>query len=157
MSQTRRALVRWLKSSSNRTFVAWPLVLLAFQAALYAGWPSLNPWAVPLLVWGYAQYRWVGVMRTRQGGGGPGMSNPPQRLVTDGPYALTRNPMYLGHLIFFAGMAVLFSGVAWALFFFHVVWFDRRAQEDEAHLLQLFGAPYRDYLGRVKRWLPGIY
>ena len=34
---------------------------------------------------------------------------------------------------------------------------DVRARGDEAHLLQLFGEPYRDYLGRVNRWIPGIY
>jgi protein-S-isoprenylcysteine O-methyltransferase Ste14 len=26
----------------------------------------------------------------------------PHRLVVDGPYAWTRNPMYLGHLVFMA-------------------------------------------------------
>lgn len=157
MSTSPRSLRRWFKSTSNRTFIVWPVVLLALQALLDGGWPRLNLWALPLLAWGYAQYRWVGMLRTEQGGGGPGLSNPPLRLVTTGPYRLTRNPMYLGHLIFFAGLALLFSGPAWAVFAAHALWFDRRARADEAHLLELFGASYRDYLGRVKRWIPGIY
>ncbi|MDO8437872.1 MAG: isoprenylcysteine carboxylmethyltransferase family protein [Nitrosomonadaceae bacterium] len=156
MSASPRSLRRWFKSTSNRTFVVWPLALLALQALLDGGWPRLNLWALPLLAWGYAQYRWVGALRTKQGGGGPGLSNPPLRLVTTGPYRLTRNPMYLGHLIFFVGLALLLSGSAWVVFAAHVLWFDRRARGDEAHLLQLFGEPYRDYLGRVKRWVPGI-
>lgn len=157
MSASPRSLRRWFKSTSNRTFLVWPLALLALQALLDGGWPHLNLWALPLLAWGYAQYRWVGALRTKHGGGGPGLSNPPLRLVTTGPYRLTRNPMYLGHLIFFAGLALLLSGPAWVVFAAHVLWFDRRARGDEAHLLQLFGEPYRDYLGRVKRWVPGIY
>ena len=157
MSRSPRTLRRWIKSTSNRTFILWPLALLVLQAFIDGGWPQLNLWALPLLVWGYAQYRWVGLLRTERGGGGPGLSNPPVSLVTDGPYRLTRNPMYLGHLIFFAGLALMFSGVAWAVFAVHLLWFDRRARGDEAELQQLFGQSYKDYLGRVKRWVPGIY
>ena len=157
MTSPARSLRRWFKSTSNRTFVVWPLLLLALQAVLDGGWPRLNPWALPLLAWGYAQYRCVGALRAAQGGGGPGLSNPPVRLVSTGPYAWTRNPMYLGHLIFFAGLAVMFSGVAWGVLVAHALWFDRRVRHDEAGLLALFGAPYRDYMQRVKRWLPGVY
>jgi Phospholipid methyltransferase len=153
----RRSLGRWLRSTSNRTFIVWPLLLLAVQALLDGGWPQLNLWALPLLAWGYGQYRWVGSLRAAQGGGGPGLSNPPLHLVTTGPYAWTRNPMYLGHLIFFAGLALLLSGVAWGVFAAHALWFDRRVREDEASLAALFGEPYRDYLRRVKRWIPAVY
>ena len=157
MSAVARSPARWLRSTSNRTFIVWPLLLLALQALWDGGWPHLNPWALPLLAWGYGQYRWVGHLRSQQGGGGPGLSNPPERLVTTGPYAWTRNPMYLGHLIFFAGLAVLLSGLAWVVFVAHAIWFDRRVREDEVGLAALFGQPYRDYSRRVRRWLPGIY
>lgn len=156
-SRPRRSLRRWFGSTSNRTFVAWPLLLLALQALLEGGWPHLNLWCLPLLLWGYAQYLFIGRLRTAQGGGGPGLSNPPLRLVTTGPYAWLRNPMYLGHLIFFLGLALLLSGLAWLVFGVHLLWFDRRARADEAHLLALFGAPYRAYMDRVKRWIPGVY
>ena len=154
---SRRSPGRWLRSTSNRTFIVWPLLLLALQALLEGGWPRLNLWALPLLAWGYGQYRWVGNLRAEQGGGGPGLSNPPLHLVTTGPYAWTRNPMYLGHLIFFAGLALLLSGLAWVVFAAHALWFDRRVREDEASLAAQFGEPYRDYLRRVKRWIPAVY
>ncbi len=149
---------RWLGSTSNRTFIVWPLALLAAEALLQGGLPRLNPWAAPLLLWGYLQYRLAGEFRTREGGGGPGLANPPERLVMDGPYRYTRNPMYLGHLIFFAGLALtLASWPAALVFAFHAVWFDRRVRGDEFRLALLFGEPYRDYHARVKRWVPGIF
>ena len=110
------------------------------------------------MVWGFLQYRLVGDFRTRAGGGGPGISKPPERIVEDGPYRWTRNPMYLGHLVFLAGLALtLKSWTGLAILAVHAVWFDLRVREDEARLARLFGDPYRDYCRRVKRWLPGLY
>jgi protein-S-isoprenylcysteine O-methyltransferase Ste14 len=148
---------RWLKSTSNRTFIVWPVVLVAIESAIQRGVPVVHAWALPLLAWGYLQYRWVGRYRTQLGGGGPGLSVPPDRIVSGGPYRWVRNPMYLGHLIFFGGLAlVLGSWVGAAVLAFHVAWFDRRVREDEAHLEQRFGEPYREYRRRVKRWIPGV-
>jgi protein-S-isoprenylcysteine O-methyltransferase Ste14 len=150
-------LKRWLKSTSNRTFIVWPVILFAAEAALQQGMPRIQWWALPLLAWGYFQYVWVGTYRTRLGGGGPGLANPPDRIVDEGPYRWTRNPMYLGHLIFFLGIAlVLQSWIAAAVFAVHVAWFQRRVREDESHLAQRFGDSYRDYCRRVKRWIPGV-
>lgn len=148
---------RWTKGTSNRTFVMWPLVLLALHALMHSGVQRINGWALPVLILGYAQYRLVGIYRSRHGGGGPGMSVPPERLVSSGPYSLIRNPMYLGHIFFFFGLALMWGGVAWLVFAVHVLWFDQRARADEKHLIGLFGQPYRDYMHRVKRWVPGLY
>ena len=153
----RRTLRRWLKSTSNRAFVLYPLCVAALEAVLQRGWPAILPWGLPLMLWGYGQYRWVGSYRTRLGGGGPGLAVPPDRIVERGPYTWVRNPMYLGHLIFMAGLALTFrSWAALALLAVHVVWFQRRVLRDEAHLQALFGAEYADYRRRVKRWIPGL-
>ena len=115
-------------------------------------------WGVALMAWGYLQYKLVGGFRTREGGGGPGISKPPERIVERGPYRWVRNPMYLGHLLFFAGLAIaLWSWLGALLLAAHAVWFDRRVREDEARLTELFGDPYREYCRRVKRWIPGVY
>lgn len=157
MSNAFQPVRRWIKGTSNRTFVLWPIALLLLEAVRDGGWPVMNLWALPLLAWGYLQYRLVGQLRTARGGGGPGMSNPPERLVTDGPYRFTRNPMYLGHLIFFLGLALLLSGPAWLVFVGHLFWFDQRARRDESHMKDLFGGQYEAYRTSVKRWVPGIY
>ncbi|MPZ72578.1 MAG: hypothetical protein GEU74_05000 [Nitriliruptorales bacterium] len=141
-----------LRSTSTRTFVLWPALVAAEQ--LLSG-RALRPRWAPLLAWGYLQYRWSGAYRTRVGGGGPGMSRPPERVVTSGIYRWTRNPMYLGHQIFLAGVALATrSPLAVALFAVHVPWFDARARDDERALEAQFGATYDAYRRTVPRWLP---
>ena len=157
MSKLKFSARRWLKSTSNRTFLMWPALLLGLHFMIPSIAERMYLLALPVLAWGYLQYLIVGTYRTRRGGGGPGLSNPPERLVSEGPYGVIRNPMYLGHLVFFFGLALMFGGVAWTVLLVHALWFDRRAQADEKHLAALFGQKYRDYLLRVKRWVPGIY
>ena len=158
MRKSGNAVWRWLLSTSNRTFVLYPLAIIAFEMILHNARLEVQPWGVSLLVWGYLQYKLVGRYRLQCGGGGPGLSVPPQRLCTDGPYRWMRNPMYLGHLIFLAGLAVTFTSWAAAvLLAIHIPWFDRRAREDESRLARIFGHDYDVYAARVKRWLPGIY
>ena len=82
------------------------------------------------------------------------MSIPPERLVTSGIYGFTRNPMYLGHLIFLAGLALSTrSPLAAAIFCGSLPWFNARAAADERQLEARFGDEYRTYRARVPRWL----
>jgi hypothetical protein len=154
---TPEPVTEWLKSTSNRTFVAVPLALLAIELATRSGRVRLRPLAAPIMLWGYLQYRSVGRYRVERGGGGPGLSVPPERLCTEGPYSVVRNPMYLGHLIYLAGVALtLRSRLAALVLLAHVPWFERRVDSDEARLDKLFGADYAAYKARVGRWLPRL-
>lgn len=147
-----------LRSTSFRTFILYPVLVVAWELALNHGRLRVEPWFVPLLAWGYLQYRLVGSYRIRRGGGGPGMDTPPERLVTDGAFAWCRNPMYLGHIIFLAGLALtLQSWLAAALALGTAVWFQFRVRRDERRLEERFGEPYREYAARVKRWVPGLF
>ncbi len=148
---------RLLKSTSRRTFVVYPLCIIAIELLIRRGDLQWTLWGLPLLAWGYAQYRLGGQYRTAHGGGGPGIDIPPERIVDTGIYAYTRNPMYLGHLVFMLGLAITFCSTPAALLMvFHVFWFQRRVLEDEAHLLTAFGEAYVAYMSRVKRWIPGV-
>src|SRR5260370_42670133 len=109
-----------------RTLFLGPIVLFAAGAALQQGPPRIHLWALPLLAWGVLQYRLVGSYRLREGGGGPGISIPPERLGTGGPYRLFPNPMYLGHPIFLPGLAfALDSWLAAAVVLFPAARVDR--------------------------------
>jgi protein-S-isoprenylcysteine O-methyltransferase Ste14 len=157
MTQIKQYLSWLLARTPLVTFVLIPIVVIACELLLRDGVLALDLWGVPLLILGYAQYRLVGNFRTAHGGGGPGIDNPPTRLVTEGPYRLTRNPMYLAHLIFMLGLAVtLRSYVALAILVLRAIWFHCRVVADEARLTARFGAEYIDYMRRVKRWVPGV-
>ena len=76
-------------------------------------------------------------------------------LVTNGPYRLTRNPIYLGFTLLYAGAAV-WSGTTWALAMLAVVLVvvDRRVvRGEERKLHDTFGSGYGDYQSQVRRWL----
>ena len=145
-------------STSLRTFIVWPVVVLAWELVLNRGTLRFQPWFLPLLAWGYLQYRLVGNYRSKHGGGGPGMRTPPQGLVTEGPYAYCRNPMYLGHIIFLVGLALtLRSELAALIAIASALWFHLRVRKDERRLQELFGERYGEYSARVKRWIPGLF
>ncbi len=132
-------------------------MVAAIEAGWQGGWPSVQWFTLPLLPWGYLQYRLAGDYRTKLGGGGPGIEVPPERMVTSGIYRFTRNPMYLGHLIFLLGLALVFrSWVGLILFVAHIPWYQQRVSGDEARMVELFGDAYRDYTTRVKRWVPWL-
>jgi len=147
-----------LQSTSFRTFVLSPIVVVGWEWLWTGGQLRLDPRFLPLLAWGYLQYRLIGQYRLRRGGGGPGMRTPPDRLVTTGPYAWARNPMYLGHIIFLLGLALtLQSRFAGLLTAVTTVWFHVRVRRDETRLRARFGEPYAAYCVRVRRWIPGLF
>src|SRR5262245_45723386 len=148
---------RW-RSTPFRTFLLYPLVVVSWELFLNDGRLRLEPWFLPLLAWGYLQYRLSGIYRIRRGGGGPGMDTLPEKLVTTGPFAYCRNPMYLGHIIFLSGLALSLRSVLAALIAIATTaWFQLRVRRDEARLSDRFGQPYSTYTARVRRWIPGLF
>lgn len=81
-----------------------------------------------------------------------------KRLITCGPFAYVRNPLYLGNILIYSGLAVMANVwmpylllAVWAFFFWQYTWI---IWEEEALLAQCFGAEYRDYQQQVPRWIP---
>jgi len=150
--------MRFFSRTPLRTFVIYPVVALVWELASKGVRIEPNLWFVPLMIWGYLQYRLCGRYRIKHGGGGPGLETPPERLVSTGPYAFSRNPMYLGHIIFLTGVTLtLQSWLAAAITVGVAIWFHARVLGDEKKLRQRLGRPYVDYLNSVKRWVPGLF
>src|SRR5262245_24262986 len=104
-----RSLLSWLTRTPVQTFILCPLLVVAFELVRQGERLIVVPAGLALLAWGYLQYLMVGRLRSRLGGGGPGLGTPPDRIIESGPYRYVRNPMYLGHLIFMLGLAVMFA------------------------------------------------
>ena len=77
-------------------------------------------------------------------------------LTTDGPYSVSRNPLYLFSIIGAPGVGAQFGSLTVALVcgFFAWVVFLWTVWREEAALLATFGDNYRQYMARVPRFLP---
>ena len=76
-------------------------------------------------------------------------------IVRGGAYRFTRNPMYLGLACSLSGLAAwLAHPLALAGPVLFVAWVTRfQIVPEERAVRAAFGAPYADYLRRVRRWL----
>ncbi|HTS87277.1 MAG TPA: isoprenylcysteine carboxylmethyltransferase family protein [Gemmatimonadales bacterium] len=80
---------------------------------------------------------------------------PTSTLVLSGPYRFTRNPMYVGMTALYLGVS-LWVNTLWPLLALPFVLLLMRygvVAREEAYLERRFGQAYREYRGRVRRWL----
>lgn len=76
-------------------------------------------------------------------------------LVTDGVYRWTRNPMYLGMALVYAGIALVVDNLIALLLLIPLVFVIQREVivREEAYLEGKFGERYRAYRDSVRRWI----
>lgn len=76
-------------------------------------------------------------------------------LSLEGPYRLSRNPMYIGHLLLLTGWAVWLGNAANLVLLpaFVVTMTEFQIKPEEAALRAKFGADYDGYCRRVRRWI----
>ena len=88
-------------------------------------------------------------------GASPDALQPPAALVTRGPFRFSRNPMYLGFVLIYAGGGLLMNSLWIVLLAAGVVIAVTQAiiVRDEHLLEKRFGDEYRTYRARVRRWL----
>jgi protein-S-isoprenylcysteine O-methyltransferase Ste14 len=81
-----------------------------------------------------------------------------RELAISGPYARTRNPLYLGSAILAAGIVVagnsLWAGVLTALYF--TIFYSAVMRSEEADLREHFGAAFSHYAARVPLFFPHL-
>jgi protein-S-isoprenylcysteine O-methyltransferase Ste14 len=81
--------------------------------------------------------------------------DPPQHLVTSGPYRISRNPMYLGVAVILAGWCTLWSSGALIIYaaLFIIGFHLRVLLVEEPWARRRFGAGWEAYRARVPRWV----
>ena len=79
-------------------------------------------------------------------------------LTVNGPYALVRNPIYVGRFFLILGM-ILVVGNVWLLvgfpFLYHFYMINR-VRREEAQLREIFGDAYERYCAAVPRFVPRL-
>jgi protein-S-isoprenylcysteine O-methyltransferase Ste14 len=78
------------------------------------------------------------------------------KLVQEGMFAVSRNPLYLGNIVVLAGVFVIHNN-PWAYLLgaaFFLVSYRAIVAAEERYLEGQFGVAYRDYCRRVNRWWP---
>lgn len=77
------------------------------------------------------------------------------KLVTNGIYRISRNPMYLSLLLILIAWALwLGNGLAWLGIFSFISIMNRfQIQREEIYLQEKFGDDYLKYQQKVRRWL----
>lgn len=134
-------LAGWLLSATVGDPVPLPAaVSRAIAAGLLVGFALWNGWSLWLL-------------RDHRTALLPGGST---RVILDrGPFAVSRNPLYLGLIACDLALALLWPSF-WALLFTPVgvaaLWWGAIIPE-ERYLEEKFGDEYRAYRSRVRRWL----
>jgi protein-S-isoprenylcysteine O-methyltransferase Ste14 len=77
----------------------------------------------------------------------------PDRLITDGIFAFSRNPIYVAFAVILIGQFLIFSN--WILFVYigAAIWlFHRQVLREEEYLKNHYGREYADYCNRVRRY-----
>jgi protein-S-isoprenylcysteine O-methyltransferase Ste14 len=152
LSRAGRTLFRWRSFTPVLLLAAAVPLLVRGRGGHHPIWIALG---FALCTLGQALRAWV------LGGVPDGTSGQNERLIatalnTEGPYALTRNPLYLGNLGITLGLCLIAHDplvlVIVALLF--AVQYRAIIAAEERFLLQTFGAKYEAWCRRVPRFWP---
>jgi len=114
--------------------------------------------SMPFLIVGVFLWLWCAgkFFKTK---GTPVPVNPPPKLVTDGPYAYSRNPMMTGLFMVMAGIGI-FSGSITLTFFMTPLFVFMSILEfkyiEEPDLTKRFGKVYNEYKEKTPIIIPKI-
>lgn len=153
-------------NSARPTIVPWPPVLLAAGVALALAlgrifpleWPGMDDTpgrvigyglglaGLALMAWGFLTLHRAGTtfMPNRR----------VDHLVSEGAFAFRRNPIYMGEVLVFLGLAEFTHNIWFAIVapLFAIAILILAIRPEERHLEERFGQAYLDYKDRTRRW-----
>ena len=160
-------MTRDLKASPNA--VPWPPIILVLSAAAALALERYAPGVIPLPLGVFGAGPVLGWILMALGAGldiwsiltfkAHQTNVLPHRaagtLVTSGPYAFSRNPIYLGNTLMLAGAAFAFA-LPWFLpvaFVAAILFYVLAIRPEETHMALKFGPAWDDYAARTPRWI----
>lgn len=125
--------------------LVWPLEMPASMGLTYAGWALLDAGMV-MLLWTVWLMFWRKTTLNPYG--------KPQRLLDEGPFRFSRNPLYVAMLIIYLGGGIVWGSYWFVLLLPLLILLLQLGiiRHEEQLLLQYFGEDYANYCKKVRRW-----
>ena len=112
--------------------IAWAGVIVCFAGLLLFLWSLVS----------FGRSFWVGIDVDR-----------PDKLITTGVFAFSRNPIYAAFAIILTGQFLVFSNGILLVYLSAGIWlFHRQVLREEDYLMGHYGAEYLEYCKRVRRY-----
>lgn len=136
----------------------WTILSMAVAWFMASVWAPLGDWSVwpggALIIAGLGLTVWAAAHLVRHKttvipGGDP------TTLVTDGPFAFSRNPIYLADMIILTGWSIAcgtLAGLLMLIFLYDILQ-KRFILPEEARLRASFGDAFDAYAANVRRWI----
>lgn len=145
---------------SHRNILPVPFLILVLAAIVLTG---RRPTSVPLEIAGWILIAAGEALRIASvgysGATTRSMRLKAERLVTWGPYAWTRNPIYLGNFTLGLGFCCV-AGIWWVFplyLMYFAIQYGAIISLEENFLREKFGRDFDEYTARVPRFLPGLF
>jgi protein-S-isoprenylcysteine O-methyltransferase Ste14 len=82
------------------------------------------------------------------------------KLIISGPFAYTRNPLYIGNILIYLGIGIisnsLFPYLLIVAFCFFIFQYQMIIKDEEKYLLEKFKQSFIDYCSYVRRFIPRL-
>ena len=132
--------------AANAMRLLWPLSLdVAPMLRVFGGFVAVA--ALGIMGWAFLAFRahQTSVLPHRRA----------DALIETGPFAFSRNPIYLSESVLLTGLGLVNGSVwYWLVIPLFMLAVTRLAiTREEAHLEARFGSAWRDYAARVRRWV----
>jgi protein-S-isoprenylcysteine O-methyltransferase Ste14 len=150
-----------MESRSPRALIDTPpvwllacIVLAWAQSRWLPLWPAPAPWlGAAVIAAGVALFLWASVQFRRHRTSIVPRERP-AALLTSGPYAFSRNPIYLADAMILTGLVLRWDAGALPLVAAFVVLISQRfIRSEEALCRAAFGAGWTAWAARTRRWL----
>jgi protein-S-isoprenylcysteine O-methyltransferase Ste14 len=151
------------KSSDSRPLARFVEILILFLLPVFLHFllpvaqiviPPYTYLGIPVMLGGLALTSWAArTFKESRAGFSLGKERP--GLVTHGPFRFTRNPMYLGMVLWLLGLAIMLGSLiafVFPIFVFLLANFILIPLE-ETSMEQTFGPQFDAYRKRVRRWV----
>ena len=115
----------------------------------------LKIFGIILILFGLCLFSYCSGLFFIFGKGTPAPIEPPKKLVVEGLYKYTRNPIYIGYFMILLGEFLFFGQFLLLIYFFltiiginmYVIF------HEEPILKKRFGKSYKEYFKKIPRWL----